>query len=127
MTRGALSCPGRLRRLVSALLGAFLLSMGAAQDGYGLHPCVHHDAPAGEAAAHAHGEHASETGAPVDEPCTCVATCHAAGDLPAAPVPHDSAIPVPAAVRQQARRPDRTALPAAAEFLLPYPTAPPVL
>ena len=123
---------GRLGSLLCALL---LLSTGAAQDGYGLRPCPHHEAGAREVAsagAHVHAtHHGGAAEAPADEDagrhgCSCIGACGAGGAVPVAPAAAPAGLASVPARRAAPARPDER-LPGRPPFSLPPSHAPPPL
>ena len=124
---------------LTALWALLVFALGWSEDGLVLHPCPHHAAIA-HAGAMAHGGHADAhhaaaahrqaPDAPTPEhrgPCSCIIACAGAAfalDVPRAEV--RIAAPV---VRERAITPARVvaALPGREHYVLPFPTAPPVL
>src|SRR5690606_4398343 len=105
------------RRLASLLLALLVFVTGAAQDGYGLRPCAHHDAAAKEIAAtshadgHAHGAHHGAAGgahqdAPADDGCSCVGTCGTGGAVVVPPLAVSAALSTEPAHEAAFHQPD---------------------
>ncbi|MFL5384061.1 MAG: hypothetical protein ACJ8GN_16185 [Longimicrobiaceae bacterium] len=122
---------------LTALWALLVFAFGWGGDALVLHPCPHHSAIAQVGAAHAgHGgaHHAAaqeshdEGGAPAHAGgCSCAVACAGtAFALDASRAEIRVAAPVVRGGAIEAARPG-TALPGRAHFVLPYPTAPPVL
>ncbi|MFL5540105.1 MAG: hypothetical protein ACJ8J0_14030, partial [Longimicrobiaceae bacterium] len=122
---------------LTALWALLVFAAGWSEDALVLHPCPHHSAIAQAGAAHAgHGgaHHAAaqephdQDGAPAHKgPCSCVAACAGTAfalDAPRAELRVDAPLVHAGAI---AFAPSGTALPGREHFVLPFPTAPPVL
>jgi hypothetical protein len=122
---------------LTALWALLVFAAGWSEDALVLHPCPHHAAIAQAGAAHAgHGgaHHAAarashdQDGAPSHaDGCSCVVACAGTAfalEAPRAELRVDA--PVVRAGAIASARP-ATALPGREHFVLPFPTAPPVL
>jgi hypothetical protein len=123
---------------LTAFLALLVFSAGWSEDALVLHPCPHHAAIAhasmGGHAMHAGGHHlAAQNHAPDGPapehkgPCSCIVACAGSAFALAAPRAEvriaqaaERAAPLP-------RGPAPAALPGRRQYVLPFPTAPPVL
>ena len=122
--------PSIARRSGSLLLALLLLMVGAAQDGYGLRPCQHHEAPGhahhGDAHGMGHGQEPGTSQQP--DGCTCVGTCQDAGGTPGALPPNGRLMAITIARAVASVDPSRAErIPGRPSFTLPYAQAPPTL
>lgn len=119
---------------LTALWALLVFAFGWSEDALVLHPCPHHAAIAhagamGHAGAH-HAAHRQAPDAPAPEhkgPCSCIVAC--AGSAFALQAPRAELRIAAAEVRAGAvaAAPSLAALPGRAHYVLPLPTAPPVL
>jgi hypothetical protein len=123
---------GRPPRGVVLLLSLLLVSLGAAQDGYGLRLCPHHDAAPGAQQHHDHHHASHAVGADGSDPapgeqpggCSCIGACVTAADLPL-DTPEVLAAPLQSFAQLHARCSDARFFPALLPHVLPYSQAPP--
>lgn len=119
---------------IVALLLAGMFPLAVAGDGYGLHPCPHHDVLTVDgphaSAAHAMAAHAAAPDGPSRDshgdhgPCTCIGGCNAPVGV-ALPGLGLTVAHASVAVRRTRRAPSATLYFSPPSFLLPYATAPP--
>ena len=122
-------------RRAFALLWALAFVLGTAGEGFGLHPCPHHDGGASHSAAALPDAHAAHHSAATDHapaeshdgPCTCGSACQAGTGAalpggaqlePTATIVFDEAASLPADVSVAIARPP---------YFLPFAQAPPRL
>ncbi|MFL5542007.1 MAG: hypothetical protein ACJ8J0_23670 [Longimicrobiaceae bacterium] len=118
---------------LTALWALLVFAAGWSEDALVLHPCPHHAAVSHP--AHAGGHHAATHSQAPDAPaapshadgCSCVVACAGTAfalDAPRAELRVDAPV---VRVRAIASARPGTALPGREHFVLPFPTAPPVL
>ena len=123
---------------LTAFLALLVFSAGWSEDALVLHPCPHHAAIAHAAAdgqmAHAGAHHAAarkhapDAPAPAHKgPCSCIVACAGNAFVLATPSAEVRVAPVAERAAPLPRGPTLAALPGRQQYLLPFPTAPPVL